>query len=65
MSKVYDFCSHIRWTGNLSQGNATYKGYAGRWEVATPGKPAIEYSNDPLLGGILRFTILKLCCSMR
>jgi organic hydroperoxide reductase OsmC/OhrA len=27
MSKVYDFCSHIRWTGNLSQGNATYKSY--------------------------------------
>jgi hypothetical protein len=23
MPKAHDFCSHIRWTGNLGQGNAT------------------------------------------
>jgi organic hydroperoxide reductase OsmC/OhrA len=51
MPKAHDFCSHIRWTGNLGQGNATYKGYARRWQVVTPGKPVIECSNDPLLGG--------------
>ena len=51
MPKAHDFCSHIRWTSNLGQGNATYKGYARCWQVVTPGKPVIECSNDPLLGG--------------
>lgn len=65
MPKAHDFCSHIRWTGNLGQGNATYKGYARCWQVVTPGKPVIECFNYPLLGGGLSFTILKTCCSMR
>lgn len=51
MPKAHGSRSHIRWTGNLSQGNVTYKNYARRWQVATPGKPVIKSSNDPLLGG--------------
>ena len=45
------YTSRIRWTGNLGQGNRTYKGYKRTWSVITPGKPEIQCSNDPLLGG--------------
>lgn len=45
------YTSSIRWTGNLGQGNRTYKGYKRTWSVVTPGKPEIQCSNDPLLGG--------------
>jgi len=31
MSKTHDFTSHIRWTGNVGHGNASYKGYECRW----------------------------------
>ena len=51
MSKTHDFTSHIRWTGNIGHGNASYKGYECRWQVVAPGKPVIECSNDPVLGG--------------
>ena len=51
MSKTHDFKSHISWTGNIGHGNASYKGYECRWQVAAPGKPVIECSNDPVLGG--------------
>ena len=44
MPKAHDFCSHIRWTGNLGQGTAAYKGCARRLQVATQGKPVIECS---------------------
>ncbi len=45
------YTSRIRWTGNLGQGNRSYKGYDRTWSVTTPGKPEILCSNDPLLGG--------------
>lgn len=41
----------IKWTGNQGQGNRTYKGYQRTWSVLTDGKPEIQCSNDPLLGG--------------
>lgn len=49
--KTHDFEAKIVWTGNLGQGNKTYKGYERSWEVRTEGKPVIACSNDPLLGG--------------
>lgn len=49
--KAHDFTSHIRWTGNLGQGTANYKGYDRTWDIAVPGKPVMQCSNDPLLGG--------------
>ena len=51
MSKQQAFSSTIVWTGNRGQGTAEYRGYDRTWEVRTPGKPVIQCSNDPLLGG--------------
>lgn len=51
MHKEHDYTARIRWTGNRGQGTSTYRGYDRNWEVATPGKPIIQCSNDPLLGG--------------
>ena len=47
----HDFTSRIEWTGNRGEGTATYRGYDRTWDIATPGKPVIVCSNDPLLGG--------------
>jgi organic hydroperoxide reductase OsmC/OhrA len=51
MSKQQPFTSTIIWTGDRGQGTAEYHGYDRTWEVRTPGKPVIQCSNDPLLGG--------------
>ena len=48
---MHDFTSHIRWTGNRGDGNARYEGYDRRWQLCSPGKPVLDCSNDPLLGG--------------
>lgn len=50
-AKTHEYGAAIIWTGNLGQGTASYRGYARNWQVETPGKPVIECSNDPLLGG--------------
>lgn len=47
----HDYHSTIIWTGNRGQGTASYRGYDRNWSVMVPGKPVIECSNDPLLGG--------------
>ena len=47
----HDYTSRIEWTGNRGQGTRSYRGYDRNWTVATPGKPPIACSNDPLLGG--------------
>lgn len=47
----HDYTARVVWTGNRGQGTANYRGYDRTWNVATPGKPVIECSNDPLLGG--------------
>ncbi len=51
MSKRHSYTSTIVWTGDRGQGTAEYRGYDRTWEVRTPGKPVIQCSNDPLLGG--------------
>ena len=51
MTHEHSFHAAIRWTGNRGQGNATYRGYDRTWEVNTEGKPVIQCSNDPMLGG--------------
>lgn len=51
MSKQHPYTSRVVWTGNRGQGTATYRGYDRTWQIATPGKPIVECSNDPLLGG--------------
>jgi len=47
----HDYTARIVWTGNRGQGTASYRGYDRTWNVETPGKPVINCSNDPLLGG--------------
>ncbi|MEN2786202.1 OsmC family protein [Sphingomonas qilianensis] len=47
----HDYTSRIEWTGNRGTGTSSYRGYDRNWSVATPGKPVIDCSNDPLLGG--------------
>lgn len=47
----HSYTARIVWTGNRGQGTASYRGYDRTWNVETPGKPVINCSNDPLLGG--------------
>lgn len=49
--KKHDFVSRVVWTGNRGQGTASYRGYDRTWDIAVPGKPVVNCSNDPLLGG--------------
>jgi organic hydroperoxide reductase OsmC/OhrA len=49
--KQHPYTSRVVWTGNRGQGTKTYRGYDRTWQIATPGKPVVECSNDPLLGG--------------
>jgi organic hydroperoxide reductase OsmC/OhrA len=51
MAQRHDYSSRIRWTGDRGEGTKTYRGYDRTWRIETPGKPVIECSNDPLLGG--------------
>jgi organic hydroperoxide reductase OsmC/OhrA len=51
MAKQHPYTSRIVWTGNRGDGTKTYRGYDRTWQIATPGKPTVECSNDPLLGG--------------
>ncbi|MDR7232318.1 organic hydroperoxide reductase OsmC/OhrA [Caulobacter sp. BE264] len=51
MAKQHDYTSLIEWTGDRGQGTHTYRGYDRTWSIATPGKPVVHCSNDPLLGG--------------
>jgi len=51
LSKQHDYTARVEWTGNRGEGTRTYRGYDRTWDIATPGKPLIHCSNDPLLGG--------------
>jgi len=51
MTRQHDFTAQITWTGNRGEGTRDYRGYDRTWRITTPGKPPVECSNDPLLGG--------------
>ena len=51
MAKPHDYTCLIEWTGDRGDGTRTYRGYDRTWNIATPGKPVVNCSNDPLLGG--------------
>ena len=51
MTKQHDYTARVAWTGNRGDGTRSYSGYDRTWDIATPGKPVIHCSNDPLLGG--------------
>lgn len=50
-AKTHDYTVKINWTGNRGTGTSAYMAYDRNWDLATPGKPLIQCSNDPLLGG--------------
>ncbi|UVO50279.1 OsmC family protein [Sphingomonas sp. SUN019] len=47
----HNYTARIEWTGNRGTGTSAYRAYDRTWTIATPGKPPIHCSNDPLLGG--------------
>ena len=51
MAKAHDFTATIVWTGDRGEGTRNYRAYDRTWRIATPGKPLVECSNDPALGG--------------
>ncbi|WP_394840792.1 OsmC family protein [Pendulispora brunnea] len=51
MDKSHDFTARILWTGDRGEGTRRYRGYDRTWRIVTPGKPPVECSNDPALGG--------------
>ena len=51
MSSMHDYTAHVIWTGDRGEGTRRYSGYDRTWQIATAGRPVIECSNDPLLGG--------------
>ncbi len=51
LATEHDYTCRIEWTGNRGDGTRSYRGYDRTWDIATPGKPTIHCSNDPLLGG--------------
>lgn len=51
MSAVHDYSATITWTGNRGKGTSGYRAYDRTWDLASPGKPVVKCSNDPLLGG--------------
>lgn len=50
-AKQHDYTSRVVWTGNRGEGTTHYRAYERTWNIETPGKPVINCSNDPLLGG--------------
>lgn len=51
MAKENQFTSNIVWTGNTGEGTKSYRAYQRSWNIEVPGKPVINCSNDPHLGG--------------
>lgn len=51
MAQAHEFEAKIVWTGNRGQGTRSYKGYERTWDLSSAGKPVVQCSNDPLLGG--------------
>jgi organic hydroperoxide reductase OsmC/OhrA len=51
MADTHGYTAQIARTGDRGDGTRRYRGYDRTWRIATPGKPPIECSNDPLLGG--------------
>ena len=51
MTRTHDYTAQIVWTGDRGTGTQSYRGYDRTWRITTPGKPPVECSNDPLLGG--------------
>ena len=51
MAGTHSYTARIAWTGDRGEGTRRYRGYDRTWRIATPGKPPVACSNEPLLGG--------------
>ena len=51
MTKRHEYPCRIKWTGNRGTGTSAYRAYDRTWNMAMEGKPVVNCSNDPLLGG--------------
>lgn len=51
MTRETLFTSDIIWTGNTGVGTQSYRSYQRTWNIEIPGKPVVQCSNDPELGG--------------
>ncbi len=51
LSKKHIYTANLQWTGNRGEGTRAYKSYDRTWDLSSPGKPVMNCSNDPLLGG--------------
>jgi len=49
--KEHSYTVNVRWTGNLGQGTANYRGYKRDHEISAPGKPPLPASSDPNFRG--------------
>lgn len=47
----HDYTTKVVWTGNRGSGTSSYRAYDRTWNIEAAGKPVVECSNDPLLGG--------------
>ncbi|MGB7285611.1 MAG: OsmC family protein [Salaquimonas sp.] len=51
LSKSHIYEAVIEWTGNSGTGTSAYKAYERTWDLSSNGKPIVNCSNDPVLGG--------------
>ena len=49
--KEHSYAVNVRWTGNIGQGTANYRGYKRDHEISAPGKPPVPASSDPNFRG--------------
>jgi organic hydroperoxide reductase OsmC/OhrA len=49
--REHRYAVSVRWTGNLGEGTATYRGYRRDHEISAAGKPTLAGSSDPVFRG--------------
>ena len=51
MSKIHQYNTLLRWTGNTRKGTENYRAYERAYTVSINGKPELEGSSDPAFRG--------------
>lgn len=47
----HQYTTTVRWTGNLGDGTASYRGYSRAHDIAADGRPVLAASSDPAFRG--------------
>ncbi|SDT51117.1 OsmC family protein [Jiangella sp. DSM 45060] len=47
----HQYSTTVRWTGNLGDGTASYRGYSRAHDIAADGRPVLAASSDPAFRG--------------